>query len=220
VRLDFAQSRTDNGKLRDRSGYDNHFAIQGGPSFGNPSPPIGEAVQTQGTATLSRNRIRGSGDSVTVAGWFWIQDASTNDSTVMAKGQSWQARFEPSGMAFDNFQDLDFLQEETASVFVTLPEQEWVHLAWVYSEGGVFRAIKSGELIGSSTDLGFPLADKGDTVTIASAVGGTEPFDGRIADLRVYNRPLTEASINRIRNERSLTSKITPGPNNSSGVGT
>ncbi len=78
----------------------------------------------------------------------------------------------------------------------TVPDETWVHLAWVLDDAGdVFNEYHNGELADSSAETG--------SVTVSTEnfrIGGDSPalglyFSGMIDDLRVYDHALTQGEL-------------------------
>lgn len=73
---------------------------------------------------------------------------------------------------------------------VTLPTDEWVHLAFVVdSDSGVWRGYMNGSEVGSGAGSGAITLGTG--LLIGKARVDANYVDGRIADVRIYDHALT-----------------------------
>ena len=71
----------------------------------------------------------------------------------------------------------------------------WVHLAVAF-ENGMVSTYADGSFIG--TDDINPVANSTSSLTLGSEIGGGSRWNGAVDDLRLYDRPLTQAEVNTI----------------------
>jgi hypothetical protein len=138
--------------------------------------------------------------AMTLSAWVWI-DAFTNGRILNKQGahgsRGWSLNIESGGYA--SFQ---IATSATSMVLVNgtaLPTNQWVHLAGTYEPGMAMRLYVNGVLNASLTS-GVPASqyDSGLNVTLGSRPDGTNLFDGRIDEVRIYNRPLAAAEVQQL----------------------
>ena len=80
-----------------------------------------------------------------------------------------------------------------------LSENLWVHVAAVY-DGSAMRLYLNGVEVGSSSKSGLITTDSSVPVWIGGSPSGAtdRPWDGRIADVRIYERALTAEEIQQL----------------------
>lgn len=138
--------------------------------------------------------------AMTLSAWVWV-DAFTNGRIINKQGNSgsrgWSLNVESGGYA--SFQ---VATSSTSMVLVngtSLPTNQWVHLAGTYEPGVALRLYVNGALNASLTS-GVPASqyDSPLNVTIGSRPDGSNLFDGKIDEVRIYNRPLTAAEVGQL----------------------
>lgn len=139
--------------------------------------------------------------AMTLSAWVWIDSFTSNGRIVDKQGGSgsrgWSLNIESGGHA--SFQ---IATSSTALLLINgtpLPTQQWVHLAGTYEPGVALRLYVNGVLNASLTS-GVPTSQYNSAldVVIGSRPDGNTPFDGKIDDVRIYNRALTAAEIQQL----------------------
>ncbi|WP_426750370.1 LamG-like jellyroll fold domain-containing protein [Myxococcus sp. Y35] len=155
----------------------------------------GSAVELDGTddridlGNPSHLQLTGA---MTVSAWVWVDAFAENGRIINKQGGStnrgWSLNVESGGYA--SFQ---VASSATSLVLVdgtALPTGQWVHLAGTYEPGVALRLYVNG----------VPGSQRNSTLNVAIGnrpVGGT-PFNGRIDEVRVYNRVLTPAELRQL----------------------
>ncbi|MHC4603162.1 MAG: LamG-like jellyroll fold domain-containing protein, partial [Planctomycetota bacterium] len=100
----------------------------------------------------------------------------------------------------------DSSNTEYAYAIAATPLNEWTHVVGTFSDGNII--IYKDGVLGESTGLGAPAIHSNDEPLAIGADGdGGMPFDGRLDDVRIYDRVLTEAEA------QELTNLGMPDPN-------
>lgn len=87
---------------------------------------------------------------------------------------------------------------------------EWQHLAVTVASNGDFKAYKNGEVIfDTNTSLNPADITTNNDLTIGSENDDTDFFDGKIDDVRMYSRVLTEAEVAKIYDKERLKATAT-----------
>jgi len=195
------------GNALDASGNGHHPAYVGASPtsdrFGNPN----SAYEFDGTPS-SRIRVPDSPSlqpaSITLAAWVLI-DAITAESSpaffdrtnaYVADGYRLGINYSPyhawTGdvfLASSNYLGARFTDEP-------IELGQWVFLAITY-DGLALRRYKNGVLVSTTNGPGGPISYVGTTdLGIGGRMTGTDhTIDGRLDDLRIYNRPLTAFEV-------------------------
>jgi hypothetical protein len=83
--------------------------------------------------------------------------------------------------------------ERSAAGTAALPLNTWTHVAMTYG-GGAVRFYVNGALVGTRAHTGAMPATAGALEIGGNTIWG-EWFAGLIDEVRIYNRPLTQAEI-------------------------
>ncbi|UCG47826.1 MAG: PEP-CTERM sorting domain-containing protein [Phycisphaerales bacterium] len=199
----------------DSSGYDNHGAINGNVApaadrFGNPNGAMsfgGDGGDNINVGNPPEFNITGA---MTITAWVYLDSSSPvhggRNARILAKmdgggKRSWSTGIEKnvSGVPFpatiqvsSNGSDVIGLHEPT------LPLDEWVHYAGVYTPGTSLEVYLNGDLAGINTDgiPGAQYSDNGNPVIIGNRPAcGDCAWYGSLDEVRLYDEVLTEAQI-------------------------
>ncbi|MBN8471096.1 DUF1593 domain-containing protein [Corallococcus exiguus] len=198
-RLDEGQG----GTTSDGSSYGQSGTLLNGPVWA--AGHAGSAVEFDGVddridlANPTHLRLTGA---MTLSAWVFIDTVSGNGRIVNKQGPSgsrgWSLNVEAGGYA--SFQ---VASSSTQLVIVdgasTLPTGQWVHLAGTYQPGVALRLYVNGVQDGALT-TGVPAAqyNPGVNAAIGNRPGGGTPFNGRIDEVRVYDRVLSAAELQQL----------------------
>ena len=135
--------------------------------------------------------------AMTVSAWVYINSFATNGLIVHKEGATqggWSLKVASSGVA-----TMQVATNDTTHVSVNsglLPTNRWVHLTGTYDPGAALRLYVNGALAGQKTS-GVPPSQYNSTlgVLIGRRADGQGAWDGKIDDVRIYNRVLTLREI-------------------------
>lgn len=161
----------------------------------------GNALELDGTddrldlGNPSHLRLTGA---MTLSAWVWIDSFLGNGRIVNKQGGStnrgWSLNVESGGFA-------SFQVASSASALVlvngtALPAGQWVHLAGTYEPGVALRLYVNGVLNASLT-TGVPGSQRDSTLNVAvgDRPGGGTPFNGKVDEVRIYDRVLSAAEL-------------------------
>lgn len=160
--------------------------------------------------------VDGSGQALTIAMWFKADDFGVSDARLISKSTGtaanahyWMLSTTESGGSKLRFRlrtggDTTTLVASSG----TLSPGVWTHAAVVY-DGSMMRIYKDGVEVGSTAKSGT-LATSG---SVLVAIGnqpsgaGSAPFDGAIADVRIYGEALTQADVATLAGGAASTSE-------------
>lgn len=149
------------------------------------------------------------GEVFTIAGWIFVRP-SNSLGQVLSKATSdaaydhlWMLGITTPSDGPDSPRLRFRLQTTAAGGALTLlaesplPMEEWVHATAVY-DGAQMRLYQDGLLVGSASKTGNVSTDPSTPVAIGANPNGSERFDGRVDELRVYNHALSPERIEAI----------------------
>jgi hypothetical protein len=185
----------------DLSGNGNTAAVGAGWAPGK----YGKALLLNGASNYASAPASASLDAVTrtftIAAWAWRDTAQSGLRAVASRqfgsafADQWLLGFYDNGYAFQ-LNTLD--SGATNLLWGSAPTRQWVHLAGVY-DGVTMRLFANGVLMQSAAKSGPMQLDNNPLI-----VGGNEDtasgapqslFKGRIDDVRLYRRALSDAEI-------------------------
>ena len=198
---------TDNGKIRDRSAYDNHGNLQNGPTTGVPSP-IGESYSFDGSddyiTTNAENIVSGQPE-LTLSAWVYTKSVPSGYPGIIV------AQPNSSGNQIGIFQhNGNFYYELGTSGDVTnrinpgetVTTDTWTHVVLTWN-GNKLKEYIDGSSTGKTDSTPSDPSDDMSNLNIGRWSGGPDYFDGDISDVRVYNRALSRSEITQLYNQRS-----------------
>ncbi|MEM7395126.1 MAG: LamG-like jellyroll fold domain-containing protein, partial [Verrucomicrobiota bacterium] len=149
---------------------------------------------------------------LTLALWFYADDFDTHDARFISKASGSADADHVYMLSALNETDLRF-RLRTGGVTTTLiaPDVlnvgEWMHVAGVY-DGSMMRLYVNGADVAAVAKTGMVDTDPSMDVAVgnqpAAASGGARPFDGRIDELRIYDRGLNATEVDTLHNLRSI----------------
>ncbi|MFP6751324.1 MAG: FG-GAP-like repeat-containing protein [Pirellulaceae bacterium] len=197
----------------DSSANDNGGTLTGGASF-VPDGKVDGAVDVDGaTGGVELGGLDVSGSALTIALWFRADDFGTSDGRLISKATGrqaadhyWMLSTISSGGTKLRFR---LKTNGTTNTLIAgsggVSAGTWVHATAVY-DGSEMRLYQDGALVGSLAKSGVISVDASVEAAIgrqpASALDNhIKPFDGRIDDVRIYERVLSLTEIQAIMNE-------------------
>ena len=198
---------TDNGMLRDRSAYGNDGSIEGpitdqggivGESFEfNGGETDGDVVKTE----LSPADI--DDNTVTFSSWLYTYDNEKRQKIITgytdATDDRWDIEIRDALLQF-NAWNYDSIVGDTQ-----FTQESWLHVSAVWEPGEEVILYIDGDEDGRGSQELNSLDDGGDiSIGRRTYQQRDEPsWDGRIDDVRIYNRALSESEIEALYNMRS-----------------
>lgn len=196
------------GTAEDLSGNGNDGTIQGGVS------PVSGKVADAGAFDGNDDFIRisdggdvpsgASGEELTVSAWIRV------DSDVgLGRRHEVVGIFNEWVLEWNRFNnktiDLATWGDNTGQGNTTLQEGEWHHVAatWAAGSGGEVTTYVNGSPDKTVGPYGNTSPQTGNDLTVGTFLnGGTpiDPFDGRLDDIRIYDRVLSDQEIQDIAN--------------------
>tara|TARA_B100002051_G_C16745113_1_gene647044 strand:+ start:7556 stop:9874 length:2319 start_codon:yes stop_codon:yes gene_type:complete len=174
-------------------------------SFGNESVrigKIGQAIELDGTADYIDAGPVIDSDSwseFTLSGWVYL-NSKYDDQDIIS--QAITAGSNETAIRYDVGEDLWFFSVHDGSYKYAKYSQSsaqtevWTHVVGVY-DGSEIRVYVNGVEGSTAASVGTISANTGDT-SIGKLTSWTRYVDGMLDDVRVYNRALSEAEIQRL----------------------
>ncbi|MFP2957818.1 LamG domain-containing protein [Myxococcus sp. 1LA] len=138
---------------------------------------------------------------MTLSAWVWVDAFAGNGRIINKQGgannRGWSLNVEAGG--FGSFQVAPNATGLTIVDGTTLPTGQWVHLAGTYEPGVALRLYVNGVLNASLT-TGVPGSQRNSSLNVSIGdrpTGGT-PFNGKIDEVRIYNRVLSLAELQQL----------------------
>ncbi len=202
---------TDNGKIRDRSAYDNHGTLQGNPSTGNFGI-IGDAYEFDGNddyIDMGDPDLYNDLAAITVS--VWIYRNSDQQQTYFAKEDD-DGGTDMWGIRQENSSDIRYYVRTDDGSFHDIQSiassstGEWVHFALTWDKStSTLTAYENSVIVDTtSTSSGNLDTEPANAkIGIRDADNLSRPLDGRATDARIYNRALSQSEITQLYNQRS-----------------
>lgn len=159
-----------------------------------PRPVVGLMHDFDGS---SRFEIDGSSGSNTGLGGIyptiscWVEfDTTSGTQTIIKRDVDWILRADGGNVQWLVWSSVGGL---AVTNFLAFSTGTLYHLACSYDGANMLMYV-NGQLVSTTAKTGTP-NDFGSTSCVGAQPGGGENIDGRIADLRVYNRPLSAAEV-------------------------
>lgn len=181
----------------DTSGYGNNGTLQGNPAW--TAGALGGALQFDGVddfVLIPHSESLSVDDEVTVSAWIYVERYNGQNGSsyqgIIAKSDSPRSY----SLYVNSDKSLHFSTADVGTTSTTtVPLNEWVHVVAQVVDGG-HRYFIDGEPAGAGGS-GVTLPGLSDTANVV--IGKTwetdREFQGRIDDVRVYNKALDEAGV-------------------------
>ena len=151
----------------------------------------------------------GSNDYIGLGDWFtyqdftislWVNQDGINDTYVdiidnnHTGSQNWAAQYDSNSGSY-----YFFTQPQGATEF-TLPNNEWKNLVFI-KDGENLRMYMNNVLIDEIAATSSEINYNSQNLFIARWADGGRHFDGKIDDIRMYDRALAESEVNQLYQE-------------------
>lgn len=198
----------DSGKIRDRSAYDNHGTINGSPNQ-SQSSIIGDSFDFDGSGDYIETFNLGV-DSHSLSCWFYADNIDSNGHSIFSGNSGGNDAY--SGFWLDDTAQMYYMlddEKEGGNSFnelrgSSISTGKWYHLVQTYDgETGATAGYLNGNLDASGSRQ--PNVTFNDVVyVIGSRSDGSDfYFNGKITNVRVYNRALSQSEVNQLYNQRT-----------------
>lgn len=183
---------TSSGMLYDRSGYNNHGELNG-PTTSQASI-LGEAYDFNGSSDYIQTSLTGNtaNNPYSVSLWFNLDSLDSDEIFVgNYNGNGILLRLE-EGDEFDFWHDTGSIEGGSVAA------NEWTHVVYTYdgSGGSIYKntnEVASGSMPDNTNSSDLRIGDTYDN----------RYYNGKMADVRIYNRVLTQSEINQLYQMRS-----------------
>jgi hypothetical protein len=177
----------------DGSGQGNKGTLTNGPT--RTIGKIGQALQFDGSndQVLIGSDVLGA-SALTISVWIYT---ANNNSYIITNSNGNTALILENGTT-----NLLFacLATNTRSASNSVSTNVWMHVVVTRDAGNLVNFYVNGIRSGTANqDCGTPVAGATQT-SIGSTVGGSSPYNGKMDDVRVYNRVLSAQEITRLYN--------------------
>ena len=179
------------GTVVDLSGNGNNGTLTNGASFNN-SDGIDKFVFDG-----SNDYISGSIPSTFTGNQpytfsIWVKPDSHPSGFVAAFELGTRSNDDAMGLYFDTGKIVHLVYADNLATTTVATIGQWVHITGTYSSGDR-RVYANGNFLKQDNYSGLTLA--GTTFKLGSNLAGTQPFDGSIANFRLFNRALTSDEV-------------------------
>jgi len=181
-------------RAKDSSGNNNHGTLTNGPT--TTIGKLGQALSFDGSndyVAIPNNSSIQTNGVITIAAWIYL--TSTTAERIIVKGSEYE--FDVSGGLLRLNQDNTVIMQSTAYSYIN----SWHHVVAVYSDSENYTMLcidASCITEGSETTS---IANTSNNVAIGSEPNGGGNFlNGQIDDVRIYNRALSAAEIQKLYN--------------------
>ena len=189
-----------NGNANDESGNGHNGQISGDPQSGNDR--FGN--------NNSAYDFDGNGDFITAGNWFtyqdftisvWVKQDAINSTYVDIidnnhSSVNWAIQYD------GNSEDYYFFTNPQGATAFTLPFNEWKNLVFI-KDGLSLKTYMNGILQDELTATTPTINYSNPYLNIARWGGGDRYFNGKIDDIRMYDRGLTEDEVEALYNENN-----------------
>jgi len=185
--------------LTDSSGYNNHGTLLNGPNWTRKGK-YGSALVFDGVddkVVVPDSNSLDLTNRLTLEAWVYPTTAMSGWDTILMKEQP------PGNLLYalyangDNNLPYGYIYingEQGLSGAGTLPLNTWSHLALAY-DGATLRFYVNGQLVGSKAQTGSIPVTSGPLGIGGNNIWANEYFSGRIDEVRIYNRALSQPEI-------------------------
>jgi len=203
------------GDATDSSGYGNHGTISGsvapaGDRFDNPSGAMSFTGSSSDKIDVGNGPSLNPTGAMTIAAWVYLDSTSdrhgSRNARILGKmdgggRRAWSTGIEKSvgGVDFPATLQVSSNGSDVIGIYEpTLPADEWVHYAGVYTPGTSMAIYLNGALAGiSTTDIpASQHSDNGKSVLIGNRPDcGDCAWYGSLDEVRIYDEALTAVQI-------------------------
>ena len=204
-----------NGNANDESTNNNNGTVNGATltsdRFGNCNKAYSfngssDYINIPNSVTLESPSIE-----ITLSSWIYVDNLAVNGAYFLCKNDL--GNYDPfqyrMGIGTDSSMYFGFKNSTSEIVDfsqnITLNNQEWNHILVTY-DGSLIKFYSNGTLIGSQNYSGSIFQDSKNLDFGRDAHGPTEYYKGKLDDIRIYNRALSEQEVTNLYLAESVNS--------------
>ena len=137
--------------------------------------------------------------AITMSAWIYRNSSTSEWQAIFCKGQT-SSMNSPYALLIHNNVIALLLNRAQNNASVTVPAEEWVHIAAVW-DGNVIKYYLNGVKDNNEDSFGNTLNSVETDLLLGSDPPGiTEWFDGKLDDMYLYNRALSDEEISELYN--------------------
>ena len=210
--------------LRDNSGLGNNGTLTNGPTFAASQGKY--AMNFDGAddyVSISASRLPSAANPWTISLWEYpTAFGAGNYGTSVSWGTTGGVWFQSvilanNGDAGDGRLAVGQYARNVLTTTTARPLNLWTHTAIVYSGGTTLQAYQNGLPNGSG-----PISNAFNATLTAAAIGrlqeGGQQYNGRLDDIRIYNRAISANEIRTLATRRGIAYELAPRRRASSAV--
>lgn len=197
ARWSFGEEYVDGDTVTERTGSGYDGEIRGGVETGVEAPTDGAAAEFNGDdGTVV---VEDEGEDLDPAAYtvsFWTRTEGTGGySSFFGKNNSMWTGFGADGTnprfdPYDSASEGDFFISDT-----DITDGEWHHIVFVHSPSGGASSIYIDNELAATNEGARESPTSGDPLGIASKSDVADWYEGAMADVRLFRRPITESEI-------------------------
>ncbi len=192
------------GNAKDSSGNGNDGTEHGGVTY--VDGVIGQAGSFDGIddyILIANNDSLNITKAITMSAWVYIENYDDGWASILTKGDT-SSMNSPYALLVQNRKLQIALNRNLLNLEETnVPDKKWTHITITW-DGSIVRYFINGIEESETRNFNNSLnVIDGNLVIGKDAPGATEWFSGKIDDLRLYNRALTEAEIKELYKQQS-----------------
>ncbi|WP_414837471.1 LamG domain-containing protein [Candidatus Nanosalina sp. VS9-1] len=187
------------GQAYDYSGNENHASTANVSSYGVSGPVGSSAMDFDGTDDeIVVDSALPSGDRLTLAAWWRYEGSDSSRHSVVGYFENINLKVDDSDDNLEVHVQTDAEGWSNTQQPVSGLKNTW-NFAVVRYDGNTVELYNNGRKIGSFSKTGN-LNQPASSMKIGRRADNTEPFNGKIAHVRIWDYPLPEASIRALYN--------------------
>jgi len=145
---------------------------------------------------------------ITMTAWIYIVDYPSGDGFIIRNNRALYFFIQSNGTLRFHVYGIDETYNALVSTFV-LNKNQWYHVVASYdgTTGSDSQKLYiDGVLDNSNAATSTGYNEEDNVFTIGAQEGGTNPFEGKIDEVRIYSRVLTETEISNLYNDSGCLS--------------
>lgn len=201
---------TSGGTIYDKSAYNNHGTING--ASPGQAGIVGQSFNFDGNDDYIVTNYLGPYDTNTfaISAWFKINLTTSADYSTIV--DNYDGSYPQVSIQYnENGNGLDFrLHDGNESIIISAGTQSggvWIHGVLVRDKNEAIIYV-NGKEEGRNSNASLNTNLQNSNIQIGERPDGNGSMDGQIADVRLYDRALSESEVNQLYNKRTTTNTI------------